>query len=162
MTLKLKPLLVPAVCALLAFAGCSKPQPAAEAAAPSGPRTIALTAGDNMKYNLTRIEAVPGEELHITLTDVGTLPKEAMGHDWVLLKAGSDAEAYDRAALSAKATDYMPPSLSSEVLASIPLLGPGQTGEVTFKVPAQPGEYTYLCTFPAHYQSGMHGVLVVK
>ena len=147
---------------ILALAGCSKPEPAAAAPAPSGPRTIALTAGDNMKYNITRIEAAPGEELHVTLTNVGTLPKETMGHDWVLLQAGSDVDAFDRAALAAKATDYMPPALSSEVLQSIPLLGPNQTGEVTFKAPTQPGQYDYLCTFPAHYQSGMHGVLVVK
>ena len=157
-----KLLLAVPLLALLALNGCSKQEPAAQAAAPSGPRTIALTAGDNMKYNITRIEAAPGEELHVTLTNIGTLPKEAMGHDWILLKAGSDAEAYDRAAIAAKASDYQPPELASEVLASIPLLGPKQTGEITFKAPTKPGEYTFLCSFPAHYQSGMHGVLVVK
>ncbi|HTQ30589.1 MAG TPA: plastocyanin/azurin family copper-binding protein [Opitutaceae bacterium] len=161
MPLNLKPILVPVLC-FLALAGCSRPEPAAQAPAPSGPRTVALTAGDNMKYNLTEIDATAGEQLHVTLTNQGTLPKEAMGHDWILLKAGSDAEAYDRAALAAKDNGYQPPALASEVLAAIPLLGPNQTGEVTFQVPGQPGQYPFLCTFPAHYQSGMHGVLVVK
>jgi azurin len=141
--------------------GCSKSEPAAVAAAPSGPRTIAFTAGDNMKYNITQIEAAPGEVLHVTLTDTGTLPKEAMGHDWTLLQAGSDADAYSRAAVAAKDANYQPPELAYEVLASISLLGPGQTGDVTFTVPTKPGEYPFLCTFPAHYQSGMRGVLVV-
>ncbi len=161
---KLKPFFAVAgsVLVLALAAGCSKQEPAAAAPATAGPRTVALTAGDNMKYNLTEIDATAGEQLHVTLANTGTLPKEAMGHDWVLLKAGSDAEAYDRAALSAKDNGYQPPALASEVIASIPLLGPGQTGEVTFKAPLQPGQYPFLCTFPAHYQSGMHGMLVVR
>jgi azurin len=146
----------------LIVTGCSKSEPAAAAAAPSGPRTIELTAGDNMRYNLTQIDAAPGEVLHVTLTNTGVLPKEAMGHDWTLLQAGADADGYSRAAVMAKDTNYQPPALAYEVLASIPLLGPGQTGDVTFTVPTKPGEYPFLCSFPAHYQSGMKGVLVVR
>jgi len=145
----------------LLLTGCSKSEPDAVATAPSGPRTIALTAGDNMRYNITQIDAAPGEVLHVTLTDTGTLPKEAMGHDWTLLQAGSDADAYSRAAVTAKDTNYQPPALAYEVLASISLLGPGQTGDVTFTVPTTPGEYPFLCSFPAHCQSGMKGVLIV-
>jgi azurin len=156
-----KLLSLPLLTALI-LTGCSKSEPSAVAAAPSGPRTIELTAGDNMKYNITRIEAAPGEELHVTLANIGTLPKEAMGHDWILLRAGADSESYARAAITAKDTNYQPPALASEVLASISLLGPRQTGDVTFNVPTQPGEYPFLCSFPAHYQSGLHGVLVVK
>jgi azurin len=148
---------IPLFVALL-LAGCSKPEPAA---APSGPRTIEFTAGDNMKYNITQIEAAPGEVLHVTLTNTGTLPKEAMGHDWILLRAGADPDGYSRAALAAKDANYQPPSLAFEVLASIALLGPGQTGDVTFNAPTQPGEYPFLCSFPAHFQSGMKGVLLV-
>jgi azurin len=155
-----KLLSVPLFVALI-LTGCSKSEPAAVASAPSGPRTIELTAGDNMKYNIAQIEAASGEVLHVTLTNIGTLPKEAMGHDWTLLRAGVDPEAYSRAAIAAKDTNYQPPALAFEVLASIPLLGPGQTADVTFSAPTQPGEYPFLCSFPAHYQSGMKGVLVV-
>jgi azurin len=144
------------------LAGCSKSEPAAVATAPPSPPTIDLTAGDNMKYNITQIEATPGEVLHVTLTNTGTLPKEAMGHDWILLRAGADPDAYSRAAIAAKDTNYQPPALAFEVLASIPLLGPAQTADVTFNAPTQPGEYPFLCSFPAHCQSGMHGVLVVR
>jgi azurin len=156
-----KLLFIPLFVALI-LAGCSKSEPVAVAPAPSGPRTIELTAGDNMRYNITRIEAAPGEVLHVTLTNTGTLPKEAMGHDWILLRAGTDPDAYSRAAVAAKDTNYQPPAFAFEVLASIPLLGPNQTGDVTFSVPTQPGEYPFLCSFPAHCQSGMKGVLVVK
>ena len=49
-----------------------------------------------------------------------------------------------------------------EVLASIPLQGPKQSGTITFRAPAEPGAYTYLCSFPGHYLSGMKGVLLVR
>ena len=114
-----------------------------------------------MKYNLTTIEAKAGEEIKVILTNGGSMPKEAMGHNWVLLKAGSDGMTFATAAMSAKDTDYIPPALKDQVLASIGLLGPRKSGEVTFKAPA-PGEYPFLCTFPAHYAVGMKGTLIVK
>lgn len=128
----------------------------------NGVKEVALSAGDNMKYDVTRIEVSPGQEVKVTLTNVGTLPKNAMGHNWILLKAGSDAHAFDTAGLSAQANGYFPTSLADEVIAHIPLLGPKESGSVTFKAPEAPGEYTYLCTFPGHFATGMHGVLVVK
>jgi azurin len=79
----------------------------------------------------------------------------------VLLKAGADVVAFDTAAASAKATDYIPAALKDEVVASIALLGPRKSGEVTFTVPAA-GEYPFICSFPAHFQVGMKGTLVVK
>jgi azurin len=85
-----------------------------------------------------------------------------MGHNWVLLKAGSDVAAFDSAAVNAKDTGYIPPALKDEIIAHIDLLGPRKSGEAEFTVPTVPGDYPYLCTFPAHYQVGMKGVLTVK
>jgi azurin len=150
------------------FAACSKPEssPAASAsaaAAPAtGPRTINIQASDTMKYDVTSIQAAPGEEIRVVLTNAGTQPKEVMGHNWTLLKADADPAAFAAAAISAKDTGYMPPSLQGEVIAHIDQLGPKQSGEVTFKAPTAPGDYPYLCTFPAHFQVGMKGVLTVK
>ncbi len=131
-------------------------------AAPADARTIHINANDMLHYNVTRIEATPGETLHIVLENNGTVPKAAMAHNWVLLAAGKNADAYAAAAISAAASNYMPAALKPEVLASIPLLGPGESGEVTFKAPTTPGTYSYLCSFPAHCSAGMRGVLVVK
>ena len=142
-------------------AAAPAPAAAAPAAAPAGPRVVEITANDTMKYNLTTIEAKAGEEIKVILTNGGSMPKEAMGHNWVLLKAGSDGMTFATAAMSAKDTDYIPPALKDQVLASIGLLGPRKSGEVTFKAPA-PGEYPFLCTFPAHYAVGMKGTLIVK
>jgi azurin len=172
--MNIRALLVPAF-ALFAIVGCGQKGPssgtepkesgAAASSAPSSSatavRTIEISGNDQMKYSLNAIEAKPGEQLRVVLTNLGTLPKEAMAHNWVLLKAGSDAGAFSAAA-TARDTNYIPESKKDEILAKIDLLGPRQSGEVTFKAPDQPGEYPFLCSFPAHYQVGMKGTLTVK
>lgn len=114
-----------------------------------------------MRYNITSIEAKPGEQLHVTLTNAGSLPKEAMAHNWVLLKQGEDPMAFSAAAATAKDQGYIPDNLKDKIIAFIPLQGPHQTGEVTFKAPDQPGEYPFLCSFPGH-AALMKGTLTVK
>jgi azurin len=164
MNLNLRLLCASALIALIT-SGCGQKDtsaPATAAAAPAGPRTVEITAGDNMKYSLNAIEAKPGEQITVVLTNIGTQPKEVMGHNWILLKAGTDVEAFDKAAALAKATDYFPAELAGQVLAHIELLGPRKSAEVTFTAPTAPGEYPFLCSFPAHFQVGMKGILTVK
>jgi azurin len=151
-----------AATAALLLAGCGQGGNSNSGAAAAGPRTVELTANDQMKYDVTRIEAKAGETLTVVLTNNGTVPKEVMGHDWVLLKAGADVAGFAAAAAAAKDTDYIPAARAGDIIAKIGLLGPRKSDEVTFTVPSKPGEYTYLCTFPAHFQAGMHGVLVVQ
>jgi azurin len=100
--------------------------------------------------------------IKVTLTNHMTLPKDVMGHNWVLLTAGTDPVAFAAAAAPEAANGYIPPKQKEKVLAVIALLGPNETGEVTFKAPTAPGEYPFLCSFPAHCLIGMKGVLVVK
>lgn len=163
--MKARSLVLPALFALL-LSGCGQKgaAPAAAAAAvtaPAGPREVEITANDTMKFNVTTIEAKAGEQLKVVLTNTGTQPKEVMGHNWVLLKAGADAAAFSTAAVAAKDTDYIPAALKDQVIASIGLLGPRKSGEVVFTVPG-PGEYPFLCSFPAHFAVGMKGKLIVK
>jgi azurin len=115
-----------------------------------------------MKFSITGIDAKPGEDLIVILTNIGAQPKEVMGHNWVLLKAGTDVDAFATAAMSSKDTDYIPTALADEMIAHINLLGSRKSGGADFKAPMTPGEYPFLCTFPAHYQTGMKGVLTVK
>jgi azurin len=151
------------VFAALVLAGCGQSSSSnSSSSAPSGPQEIDLTASDLMKYNLTSIEASPGQDLKVVLTNIGSTPKEAMAHNWVLLKKGCDPAAFSQTAILAKDTDYVPPSLQDEIIAKIPLQGPHQSGEVDFRAPTEPGDYPFLCSFPAHCQMGMHGVLTVK
>ncbi|HTJ77511.1 MAG TPA: azurin [Rariglobus sp.] len=157
--------------ASLLLSGCGPKETASDsAAAPatvgttdaSGVKTFEITGADNMKFNITQLTAAPGEEIKVVFTNVGTQPKVAMGHNWVLLKKDTDVTAFDNAALQSKATDYIPEEKKDEIIAHTKLLGAKESDTITFKAPAEPGDYPYLCTFPAHYQVGMKGVLTVK
>lgn len=125
-------------------------------------RTIELTGGDNMKYNLEKITAKRGETLHIVLKSVGTIPKVAMAHNVVVLKLGTDAAAFAKAGAMARATDFVAPEMKAQVIAATALAGPGETVDVTFTVPAKPGVYPFMCTFPGHFAAGMKGELTVQ
>jgi azurin len=125
-------------------------------------RAIAITAGDDMKYSVTSIAAKPGEALTVTLKATGNMPRVAMAHNFVLLKAGADPVAFTNAGATAQATDFIAPAQKTNVIAATKLVGNGETAEVSFTAPTKPGSYTFLCTFPGHFVSGMKGVLVVK
>jgi len=66
------------------------------------------------------------------------------------------------AAISASDNGYMPKALLPEVIASIPLLGPKEVGDVTFTCPTKPGKYPYICSCNGHSMAGMRGELIVK
>ena len=125
-------------------------------------KTVVIVANDSLKFSITRIEAKPGQKIHVQLRNEGTMPKAVMGHNWVLLKAGKDANAYASAAAAAAKQGYEPKALANDVLASIRLLGPKETADITFDAPTVPGRYQYLCSFPAHSAAGMRGELIVK
>ena len=148
---------IPALIIFLGLAASSVRTSRADSA-----RTIEITVNDQMKFSVTKIEAKPGEKIRVELKDIGTMPKEVMGHNWVLLKAGADAASYATAAMSAQKEGYQPKALENQVISSIPLIGAKQTKEVIFDVPTVPGTYVYLCTFPAHFMAGMKGELFVK
>ena len=133
-------------------------------AAEAAPRVIKIRAGveNAMKFDVASITAAPGESITVALTNACAFPKNVMGHNWVLLTAGSDTTAFAAAAATEAASGYIPEKQKEKVVAFIKLLGPNETGDVTFTAPTAPGEYPFLCTFPAHCAIGMKGVLVVK
>jgi azurin len=125
-------------------------------------RTVEITGGDDMKYSVTSIPAKRGEQLRIRLTSKGTLPKVAMAHNVVVLKAGTNQIEFVNAGSLARATDFIPQDKKDQVIAATTLAGPGETVEVIFKVPNAAGNYPYVCTFPGHFAAGMRGVIEVK
>ncbi|HEY4246489.1 MAG TPA: plastocyanin/azurin family copper-binding protein [Lacunisphaera sp.] len=132
--------------------------------APASARVINLHAGvgNAMKFDVTAITATPGETIKVVLTNASNLPKTVMGHNWILLKAGTDPVAFAQTATSEGATGYIPAKLEDKIIAHINLLGPGESGEVVFTAPTEPGAYPFLCSFPGHCAVGMRGVLTVK
>ncbi|MGH9308825.1 MAG: plastocyanin/azurin family copper-binding protein [Vicinamibacterales bacterium] len=136
--------------------------PSTQKPASKGVRTVEIVGTDDMKFSLSTITAKPGEQLRVRLVSKGTMPKVAMAHNFVLLQKGASQVKFVTAGATARATDFIPPDMKAQVIAATSLAGPGETVEVTFKVPAAPGEYPFLCTFPGHFQAGMRGTLTVK
>jgi azurin len=124
------------------------------------PRIIEITAGDDMKYSVATIKAKPGESLRIRLKAVGAMPKVAMAHNVVVLKTGTDQQAFATAAANARATNFVPPALKAQVIAASGLAGNGETVDLDFVAPKVAGSYPYICTFPGHFLT-MKGTLVV-
>lgn len=126
------------------------------------PRTINIVGGDDMKYNVTTITARAGEPIRIRLVSKGTLPKVAMAHNVVVLKAATDVAKFIADGAPFRVSDFIPPTMKDAVIAKTAFAGPGETVEVTFTAPAKPGRYPFVCTFSGHYQAGMKGTMIVK
>lgn len=124
-------------------------------------RAVEISGNDQMKFSVATIEAKAGEQLKVVFKNAGTLPKQAMGHNWVLLKKGSDVAAFGSAAAGAVGTDYIPANQKDKVIAHTKVLGPKETQEITFTVPSEAGDYPFLCSFPGHFAL-MKGTLKVK
>ena len=121
---------------------------------------LAITGTDLMQYDKKELD-VAGDctSVELTLTHGGKLPKEAMGHNWVLVNA-ADLNAVANSGMSAGVASNYVTAGDKKVLASTKLVGGGETTTVTFStsVLKKGGSYMYLCTFPGH-NSVMRGVL---
>jgi azurin len=123
---------------------------------------IELQGQDDMKYDKTLFKIKAGQEVKLTFKNAGKLPKEAMGHNVVILKEGTDVEAFALEALKEKANEYIPQSaeMKNDIIVHTKLLGPGESDTVTFTI-ADKGVYTFICTFPGHHGT-MKGQIVVE
>lgn len=124
--------------------------------------TLGDTFGQDDLQELETITVSPGEEVRIVLTTRSEMPASAMAHNWVLLTMEADGQTFANAAAQAKDNDYIPADMSDQVIAETALAAGGETVEVTFTAPEEPGDYEFVCTFPGHYAGGMEGTLTVE
>ncbi len=130
-------------------------QPAASA---DSETSLEISGNDIMQFDKTELRAKAGK-IKLTLIHTGKLAKEAMGHNVVILKPGSDVAAYAAKAVSAKDNDYLPGSESALVVAHTKLIGGGEQDTIEFTL--EPGTYPFLCSFPGHV-GFMKGELIVE
>lgn len=121
--------------------------------------TVRLTGNDLMQFNLKNIEVKEGQAIKLTLTHIGKMPVEAMGHNFVLLEPGITVEAFAEKAAMAKDNNYIPEG-EENVIVHTDMIGGGQSASIEFQAPPK-GTYKYLCSFPAHYVN-MQGDLIVN
>ena len=121
--------------------------------------TINLTGSDAMQYNAATIEIKAGRTVKLNFKHVGKMPADMMGHNFVLLTAGTDPAAFAAAGVTAKDTDYIAAAMNDKVIAKTKMIGGGESDSIEFAAPAA-GEYDFLCTFPGH-SAMMKGKLIV-
>jgi azurin len=120
---------------------------------------VYLTGSDQMKFNKSEIKVSAGDKVVLTLEHVGKMPKETMGHNFVLLKEGTNVQEFGQEALDYKDNDYIPEG-SDAVIVHTKMLGGGEKTEITFDAPDK-GKYDFICSFPGHVAL-MKGILTVE
>jgi len=119
---------------------------------------LEISGNDLMQYDKKEL-AIAGDctQVQVTLKHAGTLPKEAMGHNWVLVRA-ADLSAVANAGMAAGLqNNYIAPG-DKRVIAATRIVGGGESATVTLPTSVlKKGEsYMYLCTYPGH-NSSMRG-----
>lgn len=124
---------------------------------------LTIEGNDQLQYNESELVVeAECDQVTLTLTHVGKLPKAQMGHNWVLTQAAD----YQAVALAGQGAglenDYLPAD-DNRILVHTDLIGGGESTSVTFDVSKLEagGDYEYFCSFPGHW-AVMHGKLIVK
>lgn len=116
--------------------------------------SVDIQGNDQMQFNTNAIT--------VNLSHPGNLPKNVMGHNWVLSTAADMQGVVTDGMASGLDKDYLKPD-DSRVIAHTKLIGSGEKDSVTFDVSKlKEGEqYMFFCTFPGH-SALMKGTLTLK
>lgn len=137
-----------AAAALVLLAALASPRYAHAA----DPCQLEISGNDQMQYD-KQVLTVPAscKQVTVTLHHTGKLPREAMGHNWVLVSAADFNAVATSGTAAGLANDYVQPD-DKRVLAHTKTIGGGQTTSSTFptSVLKPGGDYRYLCTYPGH------------
>ena len=123
------------------------------------PCKLEISGNDQIQYDKHELWVSDScKEVTLTLHHTGKLPKEAMGHNWVLVNAADLAAVANAGMGAGLANNYVAPE-DKRVLAHTKTIGGGETTSVTFPTSGlkKGGDYKYLCTFPGH-NALMNGV----
>lgn len=120
---------------------------------------ITLEGNDLMQFDKHLFRVKAGETVKLTFHNVGEMPVESMGHNVIVLKPGTDVNAFGGEAIKAISTDYVPLTFQSSIVAHTKLLGPDESDVIEFTL--EKGVYPYLCSFPGHYGI-MQGKIVAE
>ncbi len=121
---------------------------------------ITIEGNDQMQFNLDEIKVKAGQTVKLTLKHVGKMTVEQMGHNWVLLKKGTDIMDFGQKAATAKESGYIADSQKDKVIVKTALLGGGEEDTIEFEAPEK-GTYDFICSFPGHVMI-MQGKFIVE
>lgn len=127
---------------------------------PTNGSNIALSGNDMMQYDKKELNVKAGQEVTLTFRHIGKLEKKVMGHNFVLLKPGTDITAFSIASSDAGESADWIPNGGNDVIVHTKMLGGGETTTVTFTAPSA-GSYDFVCSFPGH-SAMMRGKFIVE
>ena len=107
--------------------------------------------GGELKFAEETLEVAAGE-IEVTFNNKAI---SGLLHNWVLVKPGDEQKSVDESI--ANAPSYEP---TATFVGHTKTINGGESDTTKFAV--EPGTYSYICTFPGHYQAGMKGTLTVK
>jgi putative membrane-bound dehydrogenase-like protein len=113
---------------------------------------------NEMKFDTKVITARAGSVVEIEFTN-----PDFMQHNLLILQKGTLEKvgaAADKLAQDPKGIEMNYVPKMPEVLFSTKLINPNETVKVRFRVPAEAGDYPFICSFPGHWRI-MNGVLTV-
>ncbi len=118
---------------------------------------IIVSTIPGLKFDKSEIKVKAGSKIKLTFDN-----PDDMLHNLIIVNPGmADQVAQEAIDLGLKGQEkgYVPDS--DEVLFHTGLLEPKSNDIIYFTAPTQPGEYTYVCTFPGHAFT-MRGKLIVE
>ena len=124
---------------------------------------VTVDSTDQMSFNTKAIEIDKScKTFTVELTHSGNLPKNVMGHNWVLSSA-ADMPAIASDGMAAGVDKNYLKEGDTRIIAHTKLIGAGEKDSVTFDVSklAAGTDYAFFCSFPGHI-SMMKGTVVVK
>ncbi|AZD27367.1 azurin [Pseudomonas chlororaphis] len=124
---------------------------------------VDVDSTDQMSFNTKEITIDKScKTFTVNLSHSGSLPKNVMGHNWVLSKSADMAGIATDGMAAGIDKDYLKPD-DSRVIAHTKIIGAGEKDSVTFDVSKlTAGEsYEFFCSFPGH-NSMMKGAVVLK
>ncbi|KIV74523.1 MULTISPECIES: azurin [Pseudomonadaceae] len=114
--------------------------------------SVDVEATDQMTFNTKEIKVSKScKSFTVNLKHVGKLPKNVMGHNWVLTKT-ADAQPVATEGMAAGVDkDYLKAD-DARIIAHTKLIGGGESASVSFDVSklAAGESYEFFCSFPGH------------
>lgn len=125
--------------------------------------TTTIAANDAMQFDKKEIVVSQScKEFTVNLTHSGKLPKNVMGHNWVLSKT-DDKQSIASDGMTAGAVNNYLKVDDVRVIASTIIIGGGESTSVTFSVSnlIEKVPYSFFCSYPGH-SAIMQGRLVLN
>ncbi|CAM2816271.1 MULTISPECIES: azurin [Pseudomonas] len=124
---------------------------------------VTVDSTDQMSFDTKAIEIDKScKTFTVELKHSGKLPKNVMGHNWVLTTEADMQPVATEGMAAGIDNDYLKKD-DARIIAHTKIIGAGETDSVTFDVSKlkADGKYMFFCSFPGHI-SMMKGTVTLK